>query len=155
MIVKMQKAFVVSRRAEENRLLESLRELGVIHIEPINSAKAVASAGTLGQIDHLGRALQYVESIAPEGDKPELDAIAAAEEVMEIQHYAGESYARLSELHRQIEHLAMWGDVRLEQFELLSRKGLQVHLYSAAAETAAQAGSGGQVPLSRPAAQGH
>ena len=131
MIVSMRKIFVAARRGDRDRLLDSLRDLGAVHVQPVDPAGAVATAETLGHIDHLGRAIQILEATEPEGSRPDLPPVEAAEEVLQIQHGAAEGRARLGELHRQIEQLEMWGDVRREQFDLLRRSGLDLRFYSA------------------------
>ncbi len=138
MIAKMRKAFVVARHADQSPLLEAIRELGVVHITPLDAPKAVAGASMLGQIDHLGRAGQILSAIEPSGAKPELTALEAAEQTMAIQHYASEGRTRLSDLNRQIETLEIWGDVERSQFESLRNNGLDVRFYSAPAESVDQ-----------------
>jgi len=41
MIVPMRKVYIVCRRHERHRLLDALGELGVVHIAPVDPAKAV------------------------------------------------------------------------------------------------------------------
>ena len=138
MIVKMQKVFVVSHSSQRDRLLSVLRELGVVHLQPVNPDSAAASAKTLSQIDHLKRAIQVLDAVEPHGQPPDMEPMAAAEQVLQLQREAAEGRTRLMELHRQIEQLEMWGDVKLEQFAQLHSNGIEVRFYSTLPELVGQ-----------------
>ena len=134
MIVKMLKTHVVARLGDRQRLLEALRELGVVHLTPIDPREAVAGEETLAAIDGLGRAAQLVAKLQPAGPRPDLTAAQAAEEVLRIQRDAAERRSRLSSLHQQIGRLAVWGDVTVAQFEALREAGWLVRAFSVPAE---------------------
>jgi len=134
MIVKMAKAFVVARAADRSRLLGALRDLSVLHVTPVDPGKAVAEPETLEAIDQLGRAAQILSNYEPAGARPDVQPLHAAGETLQIERQSVEHRARLSTLHRQIEQMAVWGDVRLEQFAQLRQAGLEVSFYSARAE---------------------
>jgi len=151
MIVKMLKAYAVSRRDDQQRLLEALREMGVVHLKPIDPAKAVADEQTLAAIDRLGRAAQMLAEIPPTGERPELTAQQAADEAMGIQRRAAEGRSRLQALHRQIDQLAMWGDVTLERFGQLREAGVEVRFFSVQEGTAGQIAADCVEPIGQPA----
>ena len=131
MIVKMQKAFIVARKTDRESVLNALRELGVVHLQPVDPGAAVATEQTLTQIDQLARAIQVLSRLESEGPKPDLSALEAANEVLRIQRDSAENRSRLSALHREVEQLQMWGEVRLEQLEQLHSSGIDVKFYSA------------------------
>jgi V/A-type H+-transporting ATPase subunit I len=68
--------------------------------------------------------------VHPRGAAPEKTAIEAARETVEIHRRSIEYQNRLTTLHRQIEQLEMWGDVRREQFEQLAAAGVHPKFYS-------------------------
>ena len=138
MIVPMLKTYVAGRLADRDRLLEALRDLGVLHLTPMDPAKAVAAEETTAAIDRLGRAAQLLGDRSPAGGKPDLTALDAAEEVLAIQRNAAERRSRLSNLHRQIEQLAVWGDARLDQFQQLHETGVDVRVISAPTDAVGQ-----------------
>ena len=138
MIAKMVKVFVVTRSAARRRLLEALRELGVVHLTPIDPAKAVAPEDTLAAIDRLGRAGQVLAQLAPAGEKPDLAPAEAAAETVDIERRSAERRSRLGALHRQVEQLALWGDVTLEQLQQLREAGIELRVYSVAREDVGQ-----------------
>ena len=131
MIARMLKTYVVARNQERAKLLEALRTLGVVHLTPVNPAKAVAHEETVAAIDRLRRAQQLLADIEPAGTKPaDITTIQAAEEAQKIQRVAAERRNRLANLHRQIGQLEIWGDVRLDQFATLRDAGLQISFHS-------------------------
>ncbi len=127
MITPMKKVFIAARQDDRDALLDALGTLGVLHIEPVDPAQAVAEERTLMLIDHAGRALQILDAHthdAPAGEPPALTADEAVEEVLRIQRQQSERHNRLLTLHRHVEELAAWGDLRLEQLDALATAGL-------------------------------
>lgn len=137
MIVKMSKAFVVARRGDRDRLLEALRDLGVIHLQPVDPARAVADEETTGALERTRRAVQILDSIDPAGEVPEISPDDAVAEVIGIQGASAERKSRLVALHRQIEQLAIWGDARTEQFAQLRDAGIEPRFFSVPREDVA------------------
>ena len=134
MIVQMKKAMVVARRGDQERLLQALGRLGVMHLAPVDPSRAVPAEETAASIDHLGRAVQMLGDIEPAGPRPDLSPIEATEEVLRIHSESGERRARLATLHRQVEHLEAWGDVTLDQFTALAEAGIEPKFFSLSAE---------------------
>jgi len=137
MIVKMSKVYVVSCAADKQALLDKLADLGAVHLTPVDPSAAVAAEKTVTAMDSLDRAMQALAEIEPAGDKPELTAIDAAGEVLEIQRLSAERGNRLTSLHRQYEQLEPWGDVTLEQLDALSDAGVTIEFFEAAASDVA------------------
>jgi len=129
MIVPMRKAYVVCRGADRERLLEALRALGVLHLVPVDPAKAVAAEQTTAAVARLARAAQVLAAVEPAGDPPDVAPEEAAAEAVEIHRRSVEGQSRLTSLYRQVEQLAPWGEVRLEQFAALREAGLDVKFY--------------------------
>lgn len=138
MIVTMRKVFVACSAGDRDRLLLALRGLGAVHLIPVDPAAAVADETTLHQRDALGRAMQILGGVAPQGAGPELEPLAAAQEALDIQRRSVERQNRLAMLHRQIEQLALWGDVRSEQVEQLTAAGIELKFYSVPAVEVSQ-----------------
>jgi len=132
----MQKIFVATRKADRHALLEALRAAGVLHVHAVDAAKAVADEKTSSQLNALHRARQILLDVEPAGEKPPLGAAEAAGQVLAIQRSQAERKSRLTSIHLELEHMALWGDVRLEQFEQLESAGLCVRFFSVPAEDA-------------------
>ncbi len=133
MIVEMRKVYVVARRSDRRALLDALAQAGVVHIAPVEPSRAVAEEETVADIDRTRRALQVLSGVTPTDAAPEVSPREAAEEVLHIQRHDAELQNRLASLHRRHEQQAIWGDVRIEQFEQLRQAGVEVRFYAVAA----------------------
>ncbi|NQU76429.1 MAG: hypothetical protein HQ546_08975 [Planctomycetes bacterium] len=138
MIVKMQKLYAAVRVADKNRLLDSLRRQGVVHLEPVDPAAAVPGERTVTAIQRLQRAEQVLSSVTAVGEVPDVAPAVAADRALELFAKSAEGRTRLAALHRQVEQLAMWGDVRLETLESLRTEGVLVRFFKADAEDASK-----------------
>ncbi len=137
MITPMKKVFIAARQADRDALLATLGKLGVLHIEPVDPAQAVAEDRTLAMIDHAERALQILAAHThdkPAGDPPTMTPNEAVEDVLRIHRQQAERHNRLLSLHRQVDELAPWGDLRLEQLDALADAGLTLTFASVAAD---------------------
>ncbi len=130
MIVPMKKAYVVARQRDRDALLDALGELGVVHVQPIDPDQAVAEEKQLQAIEAARRALGILGSVEPEGDRPDLPAEQAVEEVLRIDRQSIERRSRLATLQKSIDELDVWGDVRLEQFRELRDAGVNVRFFA-------------------------
>ena len=130
MITPMRKVFVVARAADRDPLLAALRDLGAVHLAPVDPARAVADAETVARIDRVSRAIQILAEVEARGSAPDLSPAEAAEEVLRIQRESVERAGRLSALHLQLEQLALWGEMRLEDFQALQQAGVRVAFYA-------------------------
>lgn len=130
MIVTMNKVFIVAADRDRDHLLAALQRLGVVHLTPVDAARAVAEEATVSAMDRLNRAIQILENTRPAGTPVQMDPLAAAGEVLRIQRESSERNNRLAALHLQMEQLALWGDVRLEQFAALRQAGVRVEFYA-------------------------
>ncbi len=84
MIVPMRKVYVVARNSEREQLLNTVRELGMIHLVPVDPARAVPDDATKRQMEMLQQALQNLSGVEPRGTAPRISAVEAAREVLEI-----------------------------------------------------------------------
>lgn len=130
MIVPMQKLHIVARNRDRDRLLESLRELGLLHLTPVDPNRAVPDEETTRRLQAVERAAQALAGVAPKGTPPQLTPDEAAHEVLEIQRRAAEGRNRLAALFHQLEEIAVWGNVALDDFEQLRRAGVEVRFYA-------------------------
>jgi len=130
MIARMLKVHIVARTRDRDRLLEALRDLRVVHVAPVDPARAVADEETVAAIDRLNRAVQILQAAPAAAPPLDLSPLAAADEVLRIQRDSLEQANRLSSLHRQVEQLALWGDVRIDDWESLRRAGVEPKFFA-------------------------
>ena len=130
MIVKMDKMFVVARDDQRQALLEGLAELGVLHVMPVEASRAVTDERIVSAIDRMDRAIQVLSEAEPGREAPDVSPDEAAAEVLRIQQAAAEGRSHLNTLYRQLEQLADWGEVRLEQLAQLKQSGVEIRFYA-------------------------
>ena len=131
MIAKMSKVFVAASLSDRENLLTSLRDCGVVHIVPVDPKLATPDEQTEVNADVLGRAIQILEAIeTPSEASVGLEPVEVAEKVLSIHHTNAERANNLAGLHRQIQQLAIWGDVTLKDFEDLKQAGVEPKFYS-------------------------
>ncbi len=138
MIVPMRRTYVVARRGDQDRLLESLQGLGVVHLTPIDPSVAVAEDDTLAAIAQYDRAVQILSAVEARGVIPELPPADIAADTLEIERASAEGRSRLATLHRQMDQLAVWGDVTLDQLAELEQAGIALELLSLPADAVAE-----------------
>ena len=138
MIVPMSKVYIVTQSHNRNRLLDTLGQLGVMHVEPVDPGKAVAKDFTVQAISTIGRALQLLQGIKPSGDTPDLSPLHTAKEALSIQKAIADQEDRLNTLHRKANQLTLWGDVELKQLEQLRSTGIEIKFFSVAQKDLAE-----------------
>jgi len=138
MIVPMSKVYIVTQSHNRNRLLDTLGQLGVMHVEPVDPGKAVAKDFTVQAISTIGRALQVLQGIKPSGDTPDLSPLDAAREALSIQKVIVDEEDHLNTLHRKATQLTLWGNVELKQLEQLRSSGIEIKFFSVAQKALAE-----------------
>ncbi len=129
MIVPMIKIYIAARQQDQPQLLQALRELGVVHLVPVDPQAAVSDGKTLEDAQNLRRALHELYGVVPVGERPELDAVDAAAEVLRCERGLVEDGNRLAQLHHELHELDLWGDFRLQQMEDLKQAGVDVQFH--------------------------
>ena len=129
MIVPMSKVYIVTQSYNHARLLEVLAQLGVIHVEPVEPEKAVATEQTVNTLSTIDKAVQILQTIEPAGASPEISPIEAAKEAIHIHKLIAEEKDRLTTLHGMADRLKLWGNVELSQLERLSSIGIKIKFF--------------------------
>jgi V/A-type H+-transporting ATPase subunit I len=139
----MNKVYVVVGSHDQQGLLESLRNLAVIHLSPVDPGQAVPDEKCLSNIERLERTIQILSHYVPQGpkpdqpDQPDLSDLSASQVVAETLHIhqnSAELSNQLASLHQQAEKLAIWGDVELKKLERLRRGGVKIKFISVPAQ---------------------
>jgi len=132
MIVPMSKVYIVTQSHSRKRLLDTLAQLGVVHVEPVDPVNAVAEELTIHAISALGHALQSLQAVTPSGDTPDVSPLEAAREAISVHKAIADEKDRLNTLHRTAEQLAVWSNVQVRQLENLREAGIEVKFFSVA-----------------------
>lgn len=126
------------RRTDREQFLKVLQDLGVLHIIPINPVQAVASAEVTMSLDNVRRAVQILSAIEVTEPVEGVSVQEAAEETLAIQRTQVEYDNRLTSLYRQLEQQAIWGDITLEDLEVLKSVEVLPGFYLLPKESASQ-----------------
>ena len=138
MIVPMSKVYIVTQSHNRNRLLDTLGQLGVVHVEPVDPGKAVAKEFTIDAISTIRRGLHVLQGIEPSGDTPDLSPLDTAREALSIQKVVADQEDHLNTLHRKANQLTLWGNVELKQLEQLRSTGIEIKFFSVAQKDLAE-----------------
>ena len=130
MIVPMSKVYVVTQSHNQQRLLDALALMGVVHIEPVDPDRAVPKEITVHAIHALGHALQILQGLEPAGETPDLPPLEVAREAISIHKTIADKQDRLSTLYRMTDQLKIWGNTELKQLEALRSIGVDVQFFS-------------------------
>jgi len=134
MIVPMSKVYIVTQSHNQDRLLDALAQLGVVHVEPVDPDKAVAKELTVHGISALGHALQILQGLEPSGEIPDVSPLEAARETISIHKTIADERDRLNALYLLADQLAIWGNTELAQLEHLGSIGVEIKFFSVAHE---------------------
>ncbi len=130
MIVEMKKVYVAVRWSDRERLLNTLGQLELVHIYPVDAERAQPDEQTVTTIDRIGRALQILGQVSAAGAKPATTVTEAVDEVLRLQREAAELSSRLNSLHQQVQRQEMWGQMCLADVEQLKQRGVHVSFAS-------------------------
>ena len=139
MIVPMQKVMIAANAAQREEFLTALRELGLVHLIPVNAEAATPDEQTRHALENANRAvgvLSMVTSLcdtpAPRGSADEL-----IHHTLHLHRTHADKLNRLTTLQRLVEQLGDWGDVRLDDLEALDAQDLPTSYAWVSAETVA------------------
>jgi len=130
MIVPMSKVYIVTQTRKQDQLLDAMGSLGVVHVEPIDPAKAVAHEDTLDAIAEVDMAIRILEGITPKGKAPDVSQLDAAREAIALHKAILEEREQLASLSRLANQLTMWGSVELTTLRGLKDAGLDIRFYT-------------------------
>ncbi len=120
MIAEMLKINLVVRQADRERLLDKLADMGVIHIQPVDPARAIADEKLTAQMEKVNKALQTISACEAAGDKPQLEIEAAIEEIVSLQRAEAERDSRLNALYRLLDQQKIWEGVHRADLQTIA-----------------------------------
>ncbi len=124
----MARALVVARRRDEERLLEALRELGVLHLVPVQPVAEGDERELAQALARLRQALLVLRARTPQGHAAGGSALEVADETLEAQRQEHDLHARLVALEREARAAGPWGRVSRERLAELRERGVHVRL---------------------------
>ena len=133
MIVAMKKVSLLILDEDKEQVLTSLRDLGVMQISETTSA-SVTSVAARDQYEQARKTIDALKRFA-QAEKVEIpssesrrDGSAALEEAQKRLDDASKIASEISEITRQLDDLAVWGDFDRTQLEELRGRGVNILL---------------------------
>lgn len=135
MIVKMKKVSMVVQTKDKEITLDSLRELGLIHLEDFQCFSPEAEAAST-ELNRAATACLVLSEFEPKKETPaiSLDGRQATETVLRLNEELHSLKDSINSLDKQIADLEKWGDFEPEDIQFLARKGCHVRIYTAFGE---------------------
>lgn len=132
MIVAMKKVTLFTLSVDRESALEALRDLGVMQISTADrfSGDSAAASEKLAVLHRVGQLLDRTaeDNALPAPENADGDAAAIVDETLKIQSRRMSIQSELSEIHRRLETLAVWGDFDRALLDKLNASGLTVRL---------------------------
>jgi len=140
MIAPMKRAFIVLVERDKRQSLRNLRQLGVLHLEPI-AGSGQAYEDVVAAKDSMSRALGLISEFKAEPAVQDMDIPAAIELASDIRRLEAELKAAVDEAVitvREIERVRPWGDFDPTMFKDLAVRGVPCRLVELPAKRLAE-----------------
>jgi len=128
----MKKVTMVVQAKDKDSTLDSLRELGLVHLEKFQcSSPEVEAVST--ELNRAAAAYLILAEFKPKKEAPaaSLDGRQATETVVKLNEELHHFKDRVVSLYKQIAELEKWGDFDPGDFQFLAQKGWYVRIYTA------------------------
>ncbi len=120
---------IATRLTDRDKLLDSLADIGIVHLSPVEPNLAVPCEESINKLDRLNRARNLLSSLTTKESLSGLSAQEAADETLNIANENIDLSSRLNNFKHQIARLDIWGDATLEQFKSIREAGLNFGFY--------------------------
>lgn len=143
MIERMQKYLFLIYHREYEGFLQSLRDLGVVHIKETKSSKQFDNLQSLlakrRDLADLRRRVKSLRSKdAPEVSvlvpQTEEQGVAVRTEIEKLLEWERDLASQISSQKREIDYWNIWGEYDLHQMQNLERAGYKLHFYTVASQ---------------------
>ena len=137
MIVPMKKVSLIVLQNERREALKSLRKLGVLHVEEVQgsgdalasvkdeSAKVEKALGILEEIKLTKQEAKSVEKAKVSRER----AVEVARSVLSLSDEKKSCFDRITNDSVELERFSRWGEVSVEDFSELSKKGIFLSMF--------------------------
>lgn len=137
MINPMKKLLLAARTSDRDKVLELLKQVEAVHVEPVDPASVRLPDGLSFELDNCNRVIAMLEQIepaensnlAPPGTPSRLieEALGHAKAIPELKE-------KLAQLRREIEELTPWGQLGLAEIKCLIENGLNFKMLKGPAD---------------------
>ncbi|MFZ5950732.1 MAG: V-type ATP synthase subunit I [Candidatus Rifleibacteriota bacterium] len=137
----MKKLLLAARNSERERVLDVLKAVEAVHVEPVDPTLIRLPEGLSLEIDNCTRAIALLEQVRPPDNSklvPPGTPSRVVEEVLSHDRAIPQIREKLSQLRHEIEELTPWGQLGLKDVKCLIENGLKVKLLKGPAEDFSQ-----------------
>ncbi len=130
MIVSMKKVTVLCLESDRDAALERLREMGIVHVEPVRVPEDSAVDQARRRWEHIRRALDVLPHhphVSPSGKSPE-DVVEAVWEIVQRRRDVEDE---LGALRHEKQRIEPFGDFDPASVRDLAKRGIRVRLFQA------------------------
>lgn len=132
MIIKMKKASVLCLQNEKEQALESLRDLGVVHItatRKTDSQERAKVEASVARIDKAAIILNELKKLVTASEKgnPKLDGSKVCERTLDLDNHLHMLSAKLEGFQKDEKLLAPWGDFSSSMLADITARGLHIY----------------------------
>ncbi|MEW6709654.1 MAG: hypothetical protein AB1403_07510 [Candidatus Riflebacteria bacterium] len=141
MISPMKKLLLAARNSDRDRVLEVLKAVEAVHVEPVDPALIRLPEGLSLEIDNCTRAIALLEQVRPPDNSklvPPGTPSRVVEEVLNHDKAIPQIREKLAQLRHEIEELTPWGQLGLKDLKCLIENGLKVKLLKGPADDFSQ-----------------
>lgn len=128
MINPMKKVLLAARTEDRSKVLEIIRVAEVVHVEPVDRTQVSVPVTVNDSLEQCHKAISRLaqipvdcsEKLATPGTPTRL-----VEETLQLEQAIADSSEIISELTRELEDVARWGNLGLKDIEWLEKNGLK------------------------------
>ncbi len=141
MISPMKKLLLAARNSDRDRVLEVLKAVEAVHVEPVDPTTIRLPEGLSLEIDNCTRAIALLEQVRPPDNSklvPPGTPSRIVEEVLNHDRAIPQMREKLSQLRHEIEELTPLGPLGIKDIKYLIENGLKVKLLKGPADDFSQ-----------------
>jgi V/A-type H+-transporting ATPase subunit I len=123
----MKRLLLAARSSDNEKVLNVLREAGIVHFDPVDPTSVTLPQGLSVEIDSCNKAISILEQIKdPQATLASPGTPSRIiEEILEHAKAIPELKSEISKLNREIEDVKIWGDLGLEEIKILKENGVK------------------------------
>lgn len=132
MISPMKKLLLAAKVSDREKILAMLQSAEVVHVDPVDPQSVRLPEGLSTEIDNCTKAIALLEQVTPpENNKlvPPGTPSRLVEEILEHERAIPAIREQLAALKREVEALAPWGQLGLEDVKFLQQHGLNFRFF--------------------------
>lgn len=132
MISPMKKLLLAARISDREKVLELLKSVEAVHVEPVDPASVKLPDGLNLELENCSRVIAILEQVQPPENTKLVTPGTPSRLVEEVLGHAKaipELKEKLVQLRREIEELTPWGQLGLNDIKYLLENGVSVKLF--------------------------